>query len=65
MSLRKSEWPETGDLVMATVENVTDFGAYVKLDEYNKREGYFMFRKSLHRGFVTFAILFERDRSLF
>jgi translation initiation factor 2 subunit 1 len=37
LALRKLEWPETGELVMATVETVTDYGAYVKLDEYNKK----------------------------
>jgi translation initiation factor 2 subunit 1 len=37
MTMRKPEWPEIGDLVMTTVETVTDFGAYVKLDEYNKK----------------------------
>lgn len=37
MTERKPEWPEIGDLVIATIENVTDYGAYAKLDEYNKR----------------------------
>jgi len=37
MSLKKQEWPEPGDLIMATVDNVTDYGAYIKLDEYDKR----------------------------
>jgi translation initiation factor 2 subunit 1 len=37
MAERKPEWPESGDLVIATIEIVTDYGAYAKLDEYNKR----------------------------
>ncbi|MEM3551410.1 MAG: translation initiation factor IF-2 subunit alpha [Candidatus Bathyarchaeia archaeon] len=36
MALKRQEWPEVGDLVIGTVETVTDFGAYVRLDEYGK-----------------------------
>jgi translation initiation factor 2 subunit 1 len=37
MASKKPEWPEVGDLIIATVDEVTDFGAYVKLDEYDKK----------------------------
>lgn len=37
MAERKPLWPETGDLVIATIETVTDYGAYARLDEFDKR----------------------------
>jgi translation initiation factor 2 subunit 1 len=37
MSEHKPEWPEYGDLVIATIEKLTEYGAYAKLDEYNRQ----------------------------
>jgi len=37
--MKAEEWPEEGELVVCTVQNVKDFVAFVTLDEYNSREG--------------------------
>jgi len=34
--IRKREWPRRGELVVATVDRIVDYGAYVILDEYDK-----------------------------
>jgi len=33
---KKEDWPEVGELVVVTVDRVIEYGAYVKLDEYDK-----------------------------
>jgi translation initiation factor 2 subunit 1 len=39
MTLGRSEWPEIGEFVVATVIRVQGYGAYVSLDEYQNQEG--------------------------
>ncbi|MFZ2410827.1 MAG: translation initiation factor IF-2 subunit alpha [Candidatus Methanoperedens sp.] len=37
--MERSGWPEADDLVICSVKRVTDFGAFVELDEYGRKEG--------------------------
>jgi translation initiation factor 2 subunit 1 len=34
---QKDNWPESGDLVIATINSVAVYGAYANLDEYNRQ----------------------------
>ena len=50
---RKAEFPENGDLVLCSVQNVKNFGAFVSLDEYDGREG-FIHVRDVATGWVKY-----------
>jgi len=37
--MKYSGWPETGDLVVGKVDEITDFGVFVDLEEYENKRG--------------------------
>jgi len=37
--MQREGWPEPGSLVVCTVTQVVDFGAFVSLDEYSGKQG--------------------------
>lgn len=39
MAYKKAEWPEVGDLIVATITKIAPYGAYATLDEYGGKEG--------------------------
>lgn len=53
MMLRKSDFPEVGELVVCSVQNVKNFGAFVTLDEYDGREG-FIHVRDVATGWVKY-----------
>ena len=53
-------FPENGDLVVCTVKNVKNFGAFVTLDEYDDREG-FVHVRDIASGWVKYIRDFVRE----
>ena len=37
--MQREGWPEPGSLVVCTVTQVVDFGAFVSIDEYSGKQG--------------------------
>jgi translation initiation factor 2 subunit 1 len=53
-------FPENGDLVVCTVKNVKNFGAFVTLDEYDDKEG-FVHVRDIASGWVKYIRDFVRE----
>jgi translation initiation factor 2 subunit 1 len=53
-------WPEVGEFVVCTVKTVTDFGAYVELEEFGGREG-FIHISEIKAGWVKYVRDYVRE----
>ncbi|UCE45306.1 MAG: translation initiation factor IF-2 subunit alpha [Methanobacteriota archaeon] len=51
--LRRTDFPEVGELVVCSVQNVKNFGAFVTLDEFSGREG-FIHVRDVATGWVKY-----------
>ncbi|MBP2030868.1 translation initiation factor 2 subunit 1 [Methanohalophilus levihalophilus] len=49
-----NKWPEVGEFVVCEVKNVTDFGAYTALEEYDGKEG-FIHISEIKAGWVKYV----------
>ncbi len=56
----KNNWPDIGDFVVCTVKNVTDFGAYTSLEEYDNKEG-FIHISEIKAGWVKYVRDYVRE----
>lgn len=57
---RMGEFPEEGELVVCTVQNVKNFGAFVTLDEYDDKEGFIHIR-DVATGWVKYIRDYVRE----
>jgi translation initiation factor 2 subunit 1 len=57
---RVGEFPEEGELVVCTVQNVKNFGAFVTLDEYGEKEG-FIHVRDVATGWVKYIRDYVRE----
>jgi len=53
-------WPEIGEFVVCTVKHVTDFGAYVELEEFEGKEG-FIHISEIKAGWVKYVRDYVRE----
>ncbi len=57
---RAQDYPESGELVVCTVKNVKNFGAFVTLDEYGDKEG-FVHVRDVATGWVKYIRDYIRE----
>ncbi|MDN7025161.1 translation initiation factor IF-2 subunit alpha [Methanoculleus sp. FWC-SCC1] len=58
--MREREWPDDGELVVCTVQNVRDFAAFVNLDEYDGRQGLIPISE-IARGWIKYIRDYVRE----